>query len=201
MLTKRYLSSAKNVVPIMQKIVTGTAPERFTNEHLKNIGFGSSSDRAIIPILKDLSFLTSDGAPTTRYHEYRNSAKSKKVLGEALKEVYAEVFHINTRPTKSDKAAIEGVFKSSHNVTDRVAELQAATFFAFLDMADVTDSNPSNVATIVSPSVTPETRDSGHQQLPSTLSLRYNIEIHLPATKDIEVYNAIFKSLKENLGY
>jgi hypothetical protein len=36
--------------------------------------------------------------------------------------------------------------------------------------------------------------------LPATeLNLRYNIEVHLPATKDIEVYNAIFKSLKEHL--
>ena len=29
--------------------------------------------------------------------------------------------------------------------------------------------------------------------------LRYNIKVHLPATKDVEVYNAIFKSLKEHL--
>jgi hypothetical protein len=29
--------------------------------------------------------------------------------------------------------------------------------------------------------------------------LHYNIQIHLPATKDIEVYNAIFKSVKEHL--
>jgi hypothetical protein len=29
--------------------------------------------------------------------------------------------------------------------------------------------------------------------------LHYNIQIHLPPTKDIEVFNAIFKSLKEHL--
>jgi hypothetical protein len=29
--------------------------------------------------------------------------------------------------------------------------------------------------------------------------LHYNIQIHLPATKDVEVYNAIFKSLREHL--
>jgi acetoin utilization deacetylase AcuC-like enzyme len=33
----------------------------------------------------------------------------------------------------------------------------------------------------------------------STSGLHYNIQIHLPATKDAEVYNAIFKSLKEHL--
>jgi hypothetical protein len=29
--------------------------------------------------------------------------------------------------------------------------------------------------------------------------LHYNIQIHLPASKDIEVYNSIFKALKEHL--
>jgi hypothetical protein len=33
----------------------------------------------------------------------------------------------------------------------------------------------------------------------SELGLNYNIQIHLPATKDLEVYNAIFKSLREHL--
>jgi len=32
-----------------------------------------------------------------------------------------------------------------------------------------------------------------------TAGLHYNIEIHLPATKDIEVFNAIFHALRENL--
>jgi hypothetical protein len=32
-----------------------------------------------------------------------------------------------------------------------------------------------------------------------TVGLHYNIQIHLPATKDLEVYNAIFKSLKDHL--
>lgn len=32
------------------------------------------------------------------------------------------------------------------------------------------------------------------------IAFSYNIEIHLPATTEIAVYNAIFKRLKENLG-
>jgi hypothetical protein len=30
-------------------------------------------------------------------------------------------------------------------------------------------------------------------------TLHYNIQIHLPATKDVEVFNSIFKSLREHL--
>ncbi len=205
MLTKRYLSSVKNLSGIMQKIISGTAPERFTNEHLKNIGFSSSNDRAIIPLLKDLGFLTSEGVPTQRYHDFRNTARSKKVMAEALREAYQELFHVNAKPTKADKSAIEGVFKSTHNVTDRVAELQTMTFYALLELADLSGDLASN-SNIQAPQIpvekaridTPiENRDKPSSGM---LSLRYNIEIHLPATKDIEVYNAIFKSLKENLG-
>ncbi|MFL1875953.1 MULTISPECIES: hypothetical protein [Bacteria] len=31
------------------------------------------------------------------------------------------------------------------------------------------------------------------------MSLNYKIEINLPATRDIEIYNAIFRALRENL--
>lgn len=42
---------------------------------------------------------------------------------------------------------------------------------------------------------------SGQQILPQTrgMNLSYTINLNLPASKDIEVFNAIFKSLKENL--
>ena len=36
-------------------------------------------------------------------------------------------------------------------------------------------------------------------EIPKNTEFHYNIQIHLPATNDISVYNAIFKSLKENL--
>jgi len=36
-------------------------------------------------------------------------------------------------------------------------------------------------------------------ELPTGLNLGYTINLHLPATSDIAVFNAIFKSLRENL--
>lgn len=201
MLTKRYLISAKNIAPIFKKIIDGTAPEKFSNEHLRGLGFKSSNDRAIIPVLKDLGFLTADGTPTQRYHNYRDHSKSKKILGEALKEAYSEIFHLNEKPTESDRQAILGKFKTTHNVSDKVAELQTKTFFTLLKLADI-----STVSKLKQPKSSkeekPEPKKEGKlpekKELP--LSLRYNIEIHLPATKDIEVYNAIFKSLRMHLG-
>jgi uncharacterized protein DUF5343 len=122
------------------------------------------------------------------------------VLGEALRDAYEDLFHINEHPSEKDRTAIEGRFKSVHNATDPIAARQAATFFAFLKLADITGKHtpkkqiekPVDEEKKIPPPFAPklETQFSG---------LRYNIEIHLPATKDVEVYNAIFKSLREHL--
>lgn len=201
MLTCRYLVGQKNLPAILGKIVAGAAPDKFNVEHLKGLGFKSSGDRAVIPLLKDLGFLTSDGTPTQRYLAYRDPSRSKHVLGEALREAYGDLFLINENLSANDRPAIEGRFKSSCNSTDRVAELQAATFLALLKMADISKS-----AVAPTPAVETQPDADSEQSLAAVasqshtpLDLRYTIEVHLPATKDIEVFNAIFKSLRDNL--
>lgn len=199
------MTSVKNLPSIFNKIIEGTAPDKFTVAHLKSIGFKSSNDQGIIPLLKDMGFLSSDGSPTQRYHAYRDRSNSKIVLGESLHEAYSDLFHINEKPTESDRTAIEGKFKSVHNTTDRVSKEQAKTFFALLELADI---DLKQKASKVSPKkiedktdIQAESKEKGKEQYRDFGfgGLRYNIEIHLPATKDPEVYNAIFKSLKEHL--
>lgn len=208
MLTKRYLVSTKNLDDMLKKIVDGVAPPKFNTEHLKSIGFGSSNDRGIIPLLKDLGFLSEDGSPLPRYHAYRDRSRSKAVMAEALRDAYEDVFHIREVPTAADRNAIEGLFKSKLNSTDKVAQLQAMTFFALLKQADLKAKAPAPAILDTSPKNTqpePEHKEEASgvpkaselRQL--TTELHYTIQVHLPATKDIEVYNAIFRSLRENL--
>jgi hypothetical protein len=205
------MPTVKNVPAILEKIISGTAPSKFTTSHLKNIGFPSSNDRAIIPILKDLGFLAADGTPTKRYHDYRNAAHSRTVLGDALRDAYEDVFHINASPTKTDREAIKGTFKSVNNVADNIAGLQTMTFFAFLDKADLSGgaSDKGDKAKKIKPPKQQVENDDGEEDQGEkpvhsqgsgrSLQLRHNIEVHLPATKEIEVYSAIFKALRENL--
>lgn len=205
MLTSRYMTSIKNLPAIMQKIIDGTAPEKFTLAHLRGIGFRSSNDQGIIPLLKDLGFLASDGSPTKRYHDYRDASRSKKVLGEAIREAYEDLFHINENISDKDRPAIEGKFKSAHNVSDSLAQRLAMTFLALLTLADISSTHTKKKdpkkslqeeVPITLPTPPPQPKEPGEV---SIAGLRYNIEIHLPATKDVDVYNAIFKSLREYL--
>jgi hypothetical protein len=68
----------------LRKIQDGQAPDNFTQQHLKDIGFTSTNHRSFIQILKALGFLSLEGVPTQRYHDYRNRSICKKVLGDAL---------------------------------------------------------------------------------------------------------------------
>jgi len=201
-LTSAYTETYGKVGEFFGKLRDGQAPPQFTHQILQDLGFKSVKQRAFIPLLKALGFLTPDGKPTQRYNDYRDHSKSKRVMGEALKEAYSDIFLIKEHPTAADHAAVEGKFKSYHNASDNVATNMRRTFFALLDLADLKgESNHKNNKDAEAKENTPPASNLG-QQPPHHLSapgLHYNIQVHLPATKDIEVYNAIFKSLKEHL--
>jgi hypothetical protein len=214
-LSNSYVNVYGQLPQVFTRIAEGQAPDKFTTQYLKDLGFTSSNYRAIIPLLKSLGFLTADGTPTVRYHEYRNTARSRRVMGEAIREAYGDLFTIKAKPTEDDFALFEGKFKSVHNASTNTAKLMANTFFALLELADLPDPDGPDAAgqpkkeeklgeapVIPAPSKpqvfeTPAsgTSGTGHSQA----TLHYNIQIHLPATKDVEVFNAIFKSLKEHL--
>lgn len=215
-LSSSYVNVYGKIGEVLSRIAEGQAPDKFTTQYLKDLGFASTNFRAVIPLLKSLGFLTADGTPTARYHEYRNSARSRRVLGDALREAYGDLFTIKAKPTENDFPLIEGKFRSVHNASTVTAKLMTNTFFALLSLADLPDPN--------APVNPPEEKKEEKQMDDSPLSmnplklpagekssegaggtarshatLHYNIQIHLPATKDVEVFNSIFKSLKEHL--
>ena len=128
-------------------------------------------------------------------------------MGLAILEAYNDLFSINENPTSSDRVAIEGKFKTVHGSKDAVARIQANTFLTLLGLADIEKArqNGGNGLEVQPKQILPDTDSPKVEDkvpLPANsfnAGLHYNIQIHLPATKDIEVYNAIFKSIKQNL--
>ncbi|HXW48939.1 MAG TPA: DUF5343 domain-containing protein [Xanthobacteraceae bacterium] len=187
---------------VFKRISDGQAPDKFTRQYLKDLGFRSSNHHALIPLFKTLGFLSADGVPTTRYHAYRDKSQASKVMGQALREAYADLFTIKEQPTEADRPLIEGKFKSAHNTSDRVAKLMASTFYSLLPLADLKSNLTPPGDLKAPPELKPETapdRSDRHTTTTHRPTLHYNIQIHLPSTKDVEVFNAIFKSLREHL--
>jgi hypothetical protein len=178
-LTDSYVQVYGQFPQFFDALSRGQAPDSFTVQHLKDLGFTSSNHRALIPLLKELGFLSADGTPTNRYHNYRNRARSGEVMAEALREAYGDLFVISAHPTEDDRALIEGKFKSAHNVTDRVAKLMANTFFGLLELADMEAAAPV-APEVEAPSAEeppPVAEPSGAPppaRIPRSTSLHYN---------------------------
>jgi len=122
-------------------------------------------------------------------------------MTQALRDAYGDIFLIKEHPTTADKTAVEGKFKSFHNTSDNVAGLMAKTFFSLLTLADLSAKKSPMKAVTETNNAAPEKlgTSSSEGSVLGRTGLHYNIQIHLPATKDVEVYNAIFKSLREHL--
>ncbi len=170
-LTNAYVLPTNRIPDLFEKIRDGQAPERFTHQLLKDWGFSSTNDRAFVPLLKELGFLTVDGKPTHIYHDYRDHSRSKHVMAQALRAAYSDIFLIKEHPTASDKTAVEGKFKSFHNVSDNVAGLMAKTFFGLLALADLSSKKTSTI-------IPADTKDATPEKVPPPTLRRKNLGTH-----------------------
>src|SRR5262245_43709867 len=111
--TYPYIISNNKIEPILHQIRKARKPPRFTLSLLRTWGFTASNDRAILPLLKELGFLTENGTPTEYYDLLRDPKNWQLVLGDRVQELYAELFSINSEIQSADdediKAAISRV--------------------------------------------------------------------------------------------
>ncbi len=193
-----YMISNNKIGPIISKIQQAARPAKFTQEVLKNLGFTSTNDRAFIRLFKKLGFLLEDGTPSALYDQLKDSTSTSTILGVQIKSLYADLYAINTEIHKAPEADIKGAIsrvtgKDADGVGRIYNTFKTLCGLATFDGAQVTSTSAEKEevpqeATANIPIVTPRTNE-----------FHYNIQIHLPTTNDISVYNAIFKSLKDNL--
>lgn len=197
-----YLMVPGKVPEYFEKISRGTAPSRFTTEHLVKMDLRSKNDRALVPLLKSIRFLDESNAPTGAYREFLNPKKAPIVLGRQLLASYEGVFEVERDAHRMKPSELVGVFKSVANVSDSVAEKMAGTFVKLCSLADVDGARANGANGHVSDSSSDEATDfvparvANDRPLPS---LNYVFQIQLPNTTDLEVHRAIFKALRENL--
>ena len=202
-----YLTSVKNVEAILTAIKAGKAPDRFSQKYLVSLGFKSTSDRLIIPVLKALGFLQDNGAPTKRYYEFLDQTQSGRVLAEAIEEAYSDLFQLNRKAYDMSKADVQSKLKTltEGKVGDAVLDKMAMTFKKMCSLADwkaaaaqlPLEAGKEPAPTAQVEEAPPEARvAAGVTGLPQ---LVYTIQIHLPESRDPAVYDALFKSLKEHL--
>lgn len=212
-LTTSYLTSVKNFEGIMNSILGARAPERFTNKFLEDLGYKSSNDRLISGVLKSLGLLNDTGEPTQRYYDFLDQTQSKKVIAIGIQEAYEDLFNLRRDAQNMSQEEVKNKLKTltQGSKGDKVIDSMARTFKTLCDYADwsefSTESQVSNafVSKDNDNSKKPEYLGQNSptsvetKPVSNKLGLHYNIQIHLPETTNMAVYDAIFQSIKKHL--
>ena len=194
-----YLASNKNIQAMLDKIRTAAKPPKYTIAFVKQLGFTSSNDQAYPALLKKLGYLMEDGTPTAYYDDLRDSTMMPISLGRRIRELYSELFMINMKIYEASDEEIKGAISRVTGKEAKDVARIASTFKALCNIAQF-DSNEVEEKIIERNSKEIELNESDKKEkLGMNTEFHYNIQIHLPATTDISVYNAIFKSIKDNL--
>lgn len=200
-----YLTSTKNLPAIFTAMQGAQAPEKFTQSFLESLEFKSTSDRLIIGLLKVLGFLDDTGKPKDRYFRFLDQTQSAKVIAEAIRDAYQDLFKVNVKANEMTKSDVINKLKTlgQGQISDSVLDKMAMTFTALVKLGDfqstgVTSPTPAQLDT-----QTDEGQgNSKFQPEHPTLKLGglvYNIQIVLPESRDPAVYDALFQSLRRHL--
>lgn len=195
-----YLTSYKNVAPIMKAIQAAEAPQKFNRKFLEDLGFKGSADRLLINMLKAMGFLSSDGAPTQRYIQFLDQTESPKVIAEGLRSAYADLFALKRDAQTLSRTELKSKIKALRQGkgSDDVIGCMASTFLEFAKLADWSEEADGGGGAADEPE--PERADPSRGAGGVSISgLSYAIHLQLPESRDQTVYDALFKSLKAHL--
>lgn len=205
-LTNSYLTSTKNLESIINSVINAKAPDRFTNKFLEDLGYKSSNDRLVVGMFKALGLLDDNGQPLQRYYEFLDQTQSGKILAIGIEEAYGDLFNLRKDAQNMSNDEVKNKLKTltQGQKSDKVIALMAMTFRAFCDLADwseATEIQGSSENTAVQNERNNFTGfEKTESKVPKTdMNLHYNIQIHLPETTNMAVYDAIFQSLKKHL--
>lgn len=137
-LTLSYLITTKNLEPFLNSLLTARAPDVFTQKFIESLEFKSTNDRLFIGMLKGLGFLDQAAVPTERYFNFLDQTQSKKILTEAIKEAYEDLFNVNTNAHELTTQEVKSKLKTltQGKPSDKVLGLMASTFKALVNYAE-----------------------------------------------------------------
>lgn len=201
-----YMTGSFTKIPkYFEALLNAQAPAKFTTKFFEDLGFTSSNDRQFIGVLKSIGFLDEAGAPTNRYYKFLDQSNSKIMVAEGVREAYSDLFQLNINAYSMGKTEVEGKFKTLTNGSKAAVTINymASTFINLCSYADWIP--PSSFP---SAGVEPEKKVEVDQTVIKTdgqtegrglFDLNYDIHIHLPATRDEGVYDALFASLAKHI--
>jgi uncharacterized protein DUF5343 len=201
-----YLASPGSIKSGLERIKSAATPDRVTGDFITTkLQIRGGTGKALVPFLKKIGFVHSDGTPSELYKRFRNPSFSKAAVADAIKAGYRELSDVNEYFYELNDKDLLGLIVqvTGSEPRSQVAKLTLATLQNLKSFADFEQSAASRPASETL-GKDPASKKIEHGQIHPTstgndLKLSYTINLNLPATADPAVFNAIFKSLRNHL--
>lgn len=200
-----YLAAPGSIRTALEKIAEASTPDRVTGDFVHTVlGIKGGTGRAIIPYLKRIGMVASDGSPTELYKTFRNKTTSGSAIATAMKSGYRKLAEVNEyfyklkdEDLKSLLVQVIGCKPDSSTVDQAFRTMKNLKAFADFDAKP--EKHHTAITPVQAPPSEPLRVTSRADANGLGLNLSYTINLNLPATSDQAVFNAIFRSLKEFL--
>jgi hypothetical protein len=151
-----------------------------------------------------MGFLGADNRPTEIYSKFQNDSQRPSAALEGLKRAFPELFKKNTYAhsltedeIKNILVEITGLKKTDSIISQIYGTFDALRHYVPKNFTGASEGSGTGASDASSDgSGETDTRTLSGSQ---AFGLSYHINIVLPETKDVAVFNAIFQSLKQNL--
>lgn len=202
-----YMASAGTLPKILDKIIEASVPESFNYDFLgTKLGFKGGNQRTFVSWAKKCGLITSDGTPTQIYKSFRNPDFRGAAMANALKTGYEELYtrneyahDLSDKDLKKLVCEITGKPHDNSTVKAIIASFKNAKTYADFEATSPKDEQQTETPLQAPPSTNLPVPVHKSQSSSVKLGLNYTINLVLPKTDDPAIYDAIFKSLKENL--
>lgn len=199
-----YTTVPGKIKPLLEKLRQVGIPQKATVQWLKTVGFKSSNDTGLIGILKVAGLIDPSGVPTSIWSSYRG-AHHKKVLGDALRTGYAELFAVYPNAWESPNSDLENVFSTSSTAGKQVIAKTVSTFKALCECAEFSAPSEHVAQALTSTALhSPVVQKSANVPIGPTSDVRnpsvhIDIQIHISPEASIDQIDQIFKSMSKHL--
>lgn len=196
-----YIPSMRPLRKFLQDIQTMGTPPKINSSALSQMGLKTSNASYIPPILKFIGFIDDSGGPTENYKNFKKKETGRSVMAGALKGAYADLFQLYPDAQLREFDVLRDFFVGTTDAGASAVKYTVETFKTLCDFADF-GAVSTSATTQQKPTLTqiapplpvqlPISREGG-------VNVNVNIKFELPITKDSDVYDKIFESLKKHL--
>lgn len=196
-----YTTVPGKLKPLLEKIRQVGVPSKVGVQWLKTIGFTSSNDASLLGILKAIGLTDPSNVPTPTWSQFRGT-HHRKILGEAIRSGYSELFAVYTDAWQRSNTELEHVFSTSSSAGKQVITKTVATFKALCECAEFVEattlsmpSGPVHAPVAAMPSLVSQ---NGPVTNPNP-SVHIDIQIHISPEASGDQIDQIFKSMAKHL--